>query len=192
MYGHTISAIMLYFNTTFNPLFISKKMFSATALGFLKSLSESHHLLSLGAKIFCCSFLLLVSSMCTEMVRVEILITHWFFFTQRRSLWKLRQTLKWTVYGQPNKIHLPWLKWSMSGCHSPFYPTQFFPKWNYFKPSTTLLSLQPGCVEWISMFSCSIVRMCDPAFCASAMDYQAGNSRALSGLGCLLPMEVDF
>lgn len=31
-----------------------------------------------------CSSLLLVSSMCTEIVRVEMLIAHWFFLTQNR------------------------------------------------------------------------------------------------------------
>ena len=42
------------------------------------------------------------------------------------------------------------------------------------------------------LFSCSIMRMLNPASCTSALNSQAGNSQALTGLGCPLPLKPDF
>lgn len=70
-----------------------------------------------------------------------------------------------------------------------FLPHISFP---CFKLPAVVLPLHPGCVEWILLCACSIMRMLNPASCTSALNSQAGNSQALTGLGCPLPLEADF
>lgn len=132
--------------------------------------------------------------MCTEVVRVGILITRWFFFTQKVSL-KTETCFQMISAWVTKQIHdqLAFIKMiHVTMLFHLFTPHDSVLSWTISNLLWYFFLLQPGCVEWIFIFSCSIMRMLNSASYASALDSQAGNSQALTGLGCPLPLEPNF